>query len=751
MKIIKKIYPVFFIVLLCAVIIAIWFKDGKLLATGEEGLMLVNPDRAIEIYKYSWNEVGSGGAFPGWNAILPLFYLESYIINLGFPLWIFQETLFFLLMSIGALSIYYLCKELLKSNIKDKLVIKAAFIAGIFYILNPVSLLGVWYRFLYEFMFFYALAPLFFYLYVVGVKNRSTAFVIIAPFITLLFSVFASPAPPLLLWFLPFSYSLILAFIQPSEIRVKFKIFPLVYFTLVFIFWILINFWWIFPYIEFSKASYFADKTSFIHAVNTLKANSKDFTLDNVIRLIHGGFLYKNEAFGNIYKNPIFLLFSWLIPIITVYGLLKLKTGQIKLLFTSCLILLLFLAKGTSPPLGNIFIWLFSNVGILHVFRNTLEKFGMVMPIIYAPLFGFGLSTLLNKIQGFKKRISLFILALASLTVYNWPFFTGALATFGTRDIRVEVPSSFQEANNSMLGKDHIILSIPVMGGASGFYKWEYGYKGADASPYLFNHPVINIFYDATSFSGQMLVAFSNGYLNNLVGISQLFSADIISFRKDTDVPAFGYNLDALERSKKMINQSNLQRIFDSQQVSLWTLPPELIVPVIHTPHSVRFGQSPQELISLLENNQFDPKAEAYICTSEDKCNPYLSSQDISQIQINTIPEKIEFKKVSPVNYDIKVSNNKGRFLLVFNNNFHPGWTAFVGDKPISSDRHIIANGYANGFIIDQIGSFEISLRFTPAEKIQNSYKVSVLALLFGFIVLFGLAVKTLFTRMKKV
>src|SRR3989344_690986 len=118
------------ILIFCFLLIFIWFKDGKLLATGEEGLMLTNPSRAIDLYKYSWNDIGSGEAVPVIQ-LIPFFYLESFFINLGLPLWIFQASIFFLLMSLGSLSIFLLCKELFRGRIKDNYIGGVAFVAAL--------------------------------------------------------------------------------------------------------------------------------------------------------------------------------------------------------------------------------------------------------------------------------------------------------------------------------------------------------------------------------------------------------------------------------------------------------------------------------------------------------------------------------------------------------------------------------------------------------------------------------------------
>lgn len=736
--------PIFLISLLCLILITIWFKDGKLLATGEEGLMLVNPQKAINLYKYSWVENGIGGGTPGSNTLISLLYLVSLFEKIGLPIWFFQALLFLLLMFIGSISVYFLTKELFRTIDKEIHRVDLGFIAAIFYILNPISLLGIWYRFLLGFMLFYALAPLFFYLFIIGLKNKKKTFIILLPLLSLFFTfAFAPPAAILLLWLLPFIYSLLESLTYSKTGKLSLNFYPLVYFTFISIFWVLINIWWIFPYVELSKLA-FGSEIDSVQASNTLKANSQDFTLDNVVRLIHGGFLYRNEEFGSIYKTPIFLIFSWLIPIITIYGLIKLKKGRVKWFFISSFLLLLYLSKGTAPPLGGIFLWFFNLFPPLQVYRNPFEKIGMLLPIVYAPLFSFGLVYLLsNKISQIKYRKILFICAICLLALNTWPFFTGSIISFGKRDIRVVVPSSFREANKAMPAGNHIIFSIPVMGGGSGFYKWEYGYKGVEASMYLFNYPVINTFYDANSFYGQILIGISNGLLHNLVGLAQLFSADIIAYRKDTDVSAFGYNLDAMERSKKMIDEGNLTKIFDSPQVSLWSLPKEKIVPIIYTPHSVKMGDSPAELISLLEDNKFDPKLETYICVNKDKCKPFMAGYDISKIQIKSAPEKSEVQKMSPVSYKVRITGSKGKFILVFNNTYHPGWIAFVKSKPISNEKHIVANGYANGFIIDEIGNFDISLKFAPEEAGKKSLLVSLVFISFGMLILFT----TIFNR----
>ncbi len=739
----KTKFHIILIILFCLLLTIIWFQDGKLLATGEEGLQLANPTRSIELYKYSWNEVGVGAAYPGVNLLVPLFTAESFFVNLGIPVWNFQAAVFFLLMLIGSCSVYFMTTNLFEEvdiN-KDKLGL-IGILSTLFYLLNPISLLGVWYRFGLSFMMFYSMAPLVFCLFVIGLKKQKKSYIILVPLLTLFFTLaFSAPAALPLLWFLPFTYTISLVYI-----RRKFSIYPLLYFSAMFIFWLLINLWWILPYSQLSSYA-FSSEIDPTQAVGTLKANSQYYNVSNVIRLIHGGFLYTNETFGSIYKTPLFDLFSWLIPIIVFYGLYKLPVSRLKKLSLINLTFLLFLSKGTQPPFGGVFLWFFDHIIFLQVFRNTLEKIGMLLPLIYAPFFSLGLLYLTEQLKTNKKKLIFISISLFSLVLYNWPFFTGALVHYQKRDIRVEVPKTFTEVNKSFPPGNHIILSVPVMGGGSGFYKWDYGYKGADGSEYLFNYPVITKFYDAYSFYGKLLIAESSGAIeHNLVGLAQIFSADIISVRHDTDLATWGYYFDALDRVDKMINSSKLTKLFDSKEVTLWSLPEDKTVSVIYAPSKIRLGGSADELIGLLEHHQFDPKLETFICNNKEKCMPY-SNSIIKEDVIEIIPDKIDFEKMSPVKYNVHITNSRGRFLLVFNNSFHPGWIIKSDNQSLSQDKHIVANGYANGFIIDKLGNYDLSLEFTPEVDEIKAYRISLNFILFG---ISGMLVYSLYKLVKR-
>ena len=697
----------------CLFLIATWFRDREFLATGEEGLFLYNPQRSLELIRNSWVEIGPGVS--GFSLItrLPLLFTAIFFVKLLNP-WLTQALLFLILLLVGSVSVFLLIKELFRNN--EKLDInKIAFLGGLFYILNPVSMLGVWYRFIYPFFFFFALSPLFFYLFIRGIHEKDIRFIFISSLLTLPFSAaFGGPSLALALWILPFLY------VSTFILKKGLNPFPFFYLILTFIFWLGINSWWVLPYLSVvSSQIEFTQIQNLQHNIGTLVANSKDFGLGNIIRLIHGGVLYRGEAFGTIYKTKLFLIASWVIPTVTFYGLFRLKNLFVRNFLLVSMFVLLFLSKGTSPPLGQVFLWLFTHIQPMQLFRNPFEKFGLLLPIIYAPLFGFGVIKLLARQRGLRKYVVL-VLIVSSLILMQWPFFTGAIVVYGGRDIRVVVPESFDDFNRMDFNENHRILNLPLMGGASGFYNW--GYAGIEPSEVLFKYPIISRVIYGDSFFDQLVAGVSKGLADeNLIGVAQLFATDLVAFRKDTNVIPHGAYFDALTRTEKMIRTSDLERIFDSNEFSMFKLQEKDVNPVVYAPDSFILGSSSEELLTLLNQKKFDPQRQVFICTQPDSCKSSVNEEVIKGLAKIGRPDSIQYVRISSSEYNIKVKGSRGPFVLVFANSYHPGWEVSYDNGKLSHDYHFVINGYENGYIIDKQGDFSLDLMFTP-QKVYRKY-----------------------------
>jgi len=100
-------------------------------------------------------------------------------------------------------------------------------------------------------------------------------------------------------------------------------------------------------------------------------------------------------------------------------------------------------------------------------------------------------------------------------------------------------------------------------------------------------------------------------------------------------------------------------------------------------------------------------------------------------------------ESTSPTKQVIEVKA-EAPFFLVFNESFHPLWQASTkekGKKQIFAT-HSKVNGYANGYFIDKIGQYKITLEFTP----QKLFNVCMIITLMGLL----LALTTVLIHFKK-
>jgi len=95
--------------------------------------------------------------------------------------------------------------------------------------------------------------------------------------------------------------------------------------------------------------------------------------------------------------------------------------------------------------------------------------------------------------------------------------------------------------------------------------------------------------------------------------------------------------------------------------------------------------------------------------------NP-LILKNLSEKKLLPSPPQISFKKISPVKYEIDVTDAKNPYILVFSESYHPNWTSSVEGK------HFTINGFANAWQIEKTGNYKITLFYKP----QNIYLLGI-------------------------
>jgi hypothetical protein len=95
---------------------------------------------------------------------------------------------------------------------------------------------------------------------------------------------------------------------------------------------------------------------------------------------------------------------------------------------------------------------------------------------------------------------------------------------------------------------------------------------------------------------------------------------------------------------------------------------------------------------------------------------------------------KIQTRKVSPIKYYVQI-NTSEPFTLILSERYHPGWKAYFGEisefdvlwrEKVDENKHFVADGCMNGWYIDKIGNYTITLYFQPQILIYFGFTVSL-------------------------
>lgn len=84
----------------------------------------------------------------------------------------------------------------------------------------------------------------------------------------------------------------------------------------------------------------------------------------------------------------------------------------------------------------------------------------------------------------------------------------------------------------------------------------------------------------------------------------------------------------------------------------------------------------------------------------------------------------ISYIKHNPAKYSVKISNANQSFVLIFSDLYNPSWEAKYEDGKII-DKHFMVNSFANGWLVEKGGNYEVSLEFAPQKLLELGSTVS--------------------------
>lgn len=506
------------ILLLSAILDALWFRRGLTIAYSEPGLFTYNNIQWIHMSSHLWVDQISTGtpSLAMGTAGLPLHTFLGLLEFLGFSPVLKEAIFFYLILSLSGLSMYYLMLVAFRRNLHKHSV---ALLASIFYILNPYVMVYIWNMLMITMNIAYAIIPLVLALYMKGLAAKKFAYAFYAAFVLLVFSSWIVVVPALVP-FLLLTYLIFHVIVNPKRREVTYA---MKFSALLVILYVALNLWLLLPL----TYNLFGGWWGF-SIPNYAKYFLPGHPLQDVIKL--NFYFTSNAVIWPFYKSIPGEILGAVIPIV-VFGALiagrlvtfkKKKKGVVVTLtlirendrtsyFAFLAILGVFLGSVATTPLRDVIATVLDTLPLSAVISNTIfgEKTIQLSAVGYSALFGLTLSSIHFRIIKLPKPVNVRVrriiatvlvgsILFATCVVYVWPMWTGDVFTHPLLPTEeklgyIEVPRYYYDAATwlSCQKGEFRILSLPfVAGGIS--YTWKpYGYSGATTDFFMLPKPVI--------------------------------------------------------------------------------------------------------------------------------------------------------------------------------------------------------------------------------------------------------------------
>ncbi len=593
------------LIFLAGLIPLIWLRKGMLVAYGDSGLFLYNSGRRFYESRFAWSSSSTGGPIGFGISTVPLQFLMALLENVGFSLVLKQKLLFCSLLILSGFGMYFLMLTLLGAK-KSR---PAALASSMFYMFNFFSMTWEW-NLLHLSLFLLPLMPVALTLYVKGLTSGKLSLALSVNLTLLAFAaVLTNPA-----FVVPFIFFLLVFFLFYVILHKKQKremLRSLKFSALTILLGILLNLWWILPGAQsvpsvkeavdlaaeriFSSEQFFQEQTA-------------ESPLLYVFRLSTRGALFLH-LFSKFYFSPVVLLISFSIPILVFASMLYRRKERVVLFFVLSSLVYLFFSKGAQPPLGGIFYWLFENIPGFQMFRSYITKFGPVLMLSYAVLFGMAIARLKNILEKWCPKLMthlvLFVVLVTILGVYVFPMWTGEVLAYGSSSRSfspyVEVPPEYEEARSwlSEATDDFRLVSFPMTHGYHIAYTWAHGYRGSNPGSILLGKPTVNqrsgiLSNEINYILPSLLPDESDGFLKVL----SLLSAKYLLVSNDVDYKGVGWESSSPQEIREALEHKKgifLERTFG--KLDFYRIDNRYLLPHFYVPEDIIYAQGDTESI----------------------------------------------------------------------------------------------------------------------------------------------------------
>lgn len=707
----KKYYVPIFVVMLFFIPF-FWLKIGEMDLGGDSNrLFFYDPISFIKnISVYTIFTEGRG-------VIEPNYYFLPYVAFIAFLKIIFKSPTIVIgiingfKLAGGFLFVYLIVRDVLKGTNKqnDGKAIYASILAGLFYIVSFGSLhLSVyWDRAITAHNQIF-INPLMFYLGLKYLLLQDFRYVLMALLVSFIFAPnFGLTAAPAFFAFYPIAFLFLLLY---ARFFIKHSI-PwkgigsgVILFFGVQAFQFLGQAVSLFDPGSFSNAKVFSGEEILIGGLNYFVA------------VHHHGMVVLNLLLPSSVRSLQWT--SLTAPMLIIAGLVVCTKRKKELLFIVIFFMItLFLVSANVTTIGYLFYRSLYYIPGFSMFRVFFEKWAYIYVFFYALVFGFSIYSLFSSLRQKYVRILCGLIFFIWIIV-GWPIFSGDLShqyIRGSNNVRgvFRMDPRFEQTLSFVkdLSDDGKILALPltdnfrqvVMGIDGGAYEgpsmfahlagkysfvgYQYfGYNVSDPAPYA--EQIMK--YSREKNYERLLQIFTT------LNIRYIYhDADPKAYEEGFAPGSFGYMMTSLPKTqaeyKEFLTHFPISRIYENGPYSIYKMNEDSYNPTIFIPQDVYQSNTLLFDATLLRSTFISDET----CVSE--AFKELCRENYSPAKVD-----IQFMQINPTVYKVTVQDFKVKdsIFLVMQHTFHPSWKVRINGKVIAEDRHIRANGYANGWLI---------------------------------------------------
>jgi len=672
------------IIILFNVLLYFFYYYPDFLILGGEANTWINYSVLLKTFGYTWTNSETGVLSTSLSSLFIFPMLFQAMENLRLQSFLVVSSLF----SLPMISFYILSKFLKQEN---------NILFSLFFIVNPFSIillnsLSPW------MVHILILFPIYLIIIIKFFSQKLKLFTAFG--ITSVIFAYINANPPLAILVNIFIFPLII--LAQLILKERLSIIDLVKKSLIiYSSVILFNIWWITQwFIAFSYANKIYG-AGFAKSWLLGISKSNPFVFKEIFSLSWNVSNAMNYDFFSIYFNSPIVKIVLFIPFLIIIISFKKFKDKANLFLLGLILVLIFFIKGAGDPYGSFLIQCFDHVPLCKVFKTAPEKFGIFLV--------FFLTLLLSRLIDNRKKV--YILGVYIL-VCSAPFFMGKFIpdhiSFNqdvSRKYKDQV--SYKQFREDMNNKkiNFRILSLPrgknyqiMMHNYDDKY-----YTGMD--PLLTNITHTHIAdYSGRQYDQILTEDENQKKMLALYNIKQIF------LNKE-QLPWFNEN-DSVEDHESFLEKYyNLEKDYEGMKI----FNNDSYLNLVYAPKEVVVSKRTiEELPRILSQEDYNMSSAIFFEYQNDQKLDELSSLKVSRYGENNTEFKnpvLEFKKINPAKYRIRVHSANKEFPLVFSESYHDGWRGYAVSTPDVKNEKLNISGYKilDGNNDDQADKSELS------------------------------------------